>query len=214
MPHIQAVIFDLDGTLADTFPLIVASWNAACRGPMGREYSAAEVIAHFGLPDIQMLRAELPRPAWAEAERRYFGHYQNYHSSVQSFEGVDEMLRELRRRGLPLGVFTGKGRSTADISLRELGWSGLFGAVVTGDDVACQKPHPEGLVKAAADLGVDISQSLYAGDSPSDVKAGRAAGALTVGAGWHGAFEDKLRAEEPDFWADKPVDIVALCVPS
>src|SRR5689334_13435865 len=55
-----AIIFDLDGTLADTFDLIVSSWNAACAEPMGRTYTAAEVIARFGPTESDMLRRELP----------------------------------------------------------------------------------------------------------------------------------------------------------
>src|SRR3954471_3522543 len=114
---VRAIIFDLDGTLADTFPMIVAAWNHAVSPHTGKTYSEDEVIARFGIPDPQMIRRELPGKAGDEADRAYHAAYEREHAIVTKFAGVDEMLAELKRRGIKLAVMTGKGIRTAKITL-------------------------------------------------------------------------------------------------
>lgn len=213
----QAVIFDLDGTLADTFPLIVAAWNVALREPLGRTYTPDEVVARFGIPDAAMLRRELqdlPPGAWDKALRDYYAHYEDAHAMVLPFAGVPEMLRDLGRRGLSLGVMTGKGRRPAEITLRALGWDDVFAAVVTGEDVKHQKPAPDGVLLAAQHMGVEARRCVYVGDSPVDIEAGRAAAMTTIAAAWHSYYGERLRASRPDFWASTPTEIVDLCLSS
>jgi pyrophosphatase PpaX len=213
-PTPRALIFDLDGTLADTFPLIIASWNAAVREPLQRTFAPQEVIARFGIPDAAMLRRELrelPEAVSREAIDIYHRHYEAEHAMVAPFEGVPEMLRMLRERTLPLGLMTGKGRRTADITISKLGWDGVFGSVVTGEDIENQKPAPDGVLLAARQIAVEPRRCVFVGDSPADIKAGRDAGMVTIAAGWHDVYRDRLRACKPDYWAEMPLDVVALC---
>ena len=207
----RAVIFDLDGTLADTFPLIVASWNAAMSEPLGRTFTAEEVIARFGVPDSVMLRRDLPPAAWERAIQAYHEYYEAQHDMVTPFDGVQEMLDALVQGDMPLGLMTGKGRPAADITLRKLGWQGVFGSVVTGEDVTRQKPDAEGVLLAAEELGIAAEHCVYIGDMPVDIEAGRNAGMVTIAAGWHGYYQDRLRLSTPDHWAETPADIVDLC---
>lgn len=207
---LQAVIFDLDGTLADTFPLIVASWNEAVREPLGRAYSADEVVARFGIPDSAMLRRELPESAWEQAVETYHAHYEAAHGMVTPFAGATELLRALAERGLKLGVMTGKGRRTADITLRALGWTDLFGSVVTGEDVGPQKPAPDGILLVMRELGAQPSECVYIGDSPADIEAGRAAGMPTIAAAWHSYYQERLRVSQPDYWAEIPGEVLSV----
>src|SRR5688500_18213667 len=106
--EIRAIIFDLDGTLADTFPIIISAWNAAVREPLGREYTAEEVISRFGVPDAAMLHRELPEADWERSLEIYYQHYEAQHGIVEPFEGITEMLEDLKQRGVPIGVMTGK----------------------------------------------------------------------------------------------------------
>lgn len=209
----EAVIFDLDGTLADTFPLIVAAWNAALGQTLGRDYSTEEVVSRFGIPDAAMLRRELndhPEPVIEAALEKYFSHYEQAHDMVQAFDGVSQMLQTLHARGVPMGVMTGKGRRPADISLRLLGWTKYFGSVVTGEDVTNQKPAPDGVLLAAKELGVVPSRCAYVGDSPADIGAGRAAGMFTIAAAWQTFYSDRLRAAQPDAWAESPAQLIEI----
>lgn len=207
-PVIHAVIFDMDGTLADTFPLVVAAWNEALRAHAGRDFTADEVIARFGKPDPEMIRGALPPALWDEAIERYHAHYESAHAMAGPFEGVTELLESLRRAGRPLGLVTGKGRRAAEISLRALGWSELFGVVITGEDVPAQKPAPDGLFEAARRLGVQPRACAFVGDSPADIGAGHAAGMVTIAAGWHPVYLDQLRQLRPHHWAQAPSDVL------
>ena len=210
-PAPRAVIFDMDGTLADTFPLVVSAWNAAMRGHAGRDATAEEVIARFGVPDPMMIRNALPPHLGDEAVEVYHVHYERQHGALaQPFEGITEMLAAIKSRGLLTGVMTGKGRRSAKITLAALAWEGMFDAVVTGEDVTHQKPHPEGLLKVTEQLRVAPAECVFVGDSPADIGAGKNAGMRTIVAGWHPVYLDEVRAMGPDYWAGTPEDVVKL----
>jgi HAD superfamily hydrolase (TIGR01509 family) len=209
--EIQAIIFDLDGTLADTFPIIISAWNAAVCEPLGREFTPEEVISRFGVPDAAMLQRDLPQAAWERALEIYYRHYEEEHGMVTPFGGVTEMLQTLQQRGVPLGVMTGKGRRTAAITMEKLGWEELFGCVVNGEDIEGQKPLPDGPLLAAQQLGVAPEKCAFVGDSPADIEAGKAAGMLDIVAGWHTVYTEQLKALDPACWADNPADIAAFC---
>ena len=210
---VRAVIFDLDGTLVDTFSMIVAAFNEAVSPHTGKSYSDAEVIARFGIPDSQMIRRELqmhPPEAADRAVEVYHAYYAQNHGGVTCFDGIVPMLAELKRRGVPMGVMTGKGRRTADITIRSLGLADTFAAVVTGEDVAEQKPDPAGPLEAARRLDAEPASCAFVGDSPADVGAGTAAGMVTVVAGWHPVYLEEVRKLQPDVWAQSPEDVVRL----
>jgi HAD superfamily hydrolase (TIGR01509 family) len=209
-PRPLAVIFDLDGTLADTFPLIIGAWNAAVREPLGRRFSPEEVIALFGVPEEPMFRRVLAPEDVPKALDVYHHFYEAEHGIVEPFDGINEVLKAITATGIPIGVVTGKGRRAADISLRLLGWDGLFGSVVTGDDVQRQKPDPEGALAAARALGVDAPQCVFIGDTPTDVQCGHSAGMRTIAAAWHPVYLDRLREAGADYWANTPRDITSL----
>ena len=209
--EIRAVIFDLDGTLADTFPLIVRAWNAAVSPHSGRSYSDAEVISRFGIPDPQMIRRELPGAAGDAADSVYHACYEREHANLaKKFDGVDEMLAALKEKGIKLGLMTGKGHRSARITVNALGWSKAFDAILTGEDVTHQKPDPQGPLLAAKQLGVDTGHCAFVGDSPADIGAGKNAGMLTVAAGWHPVYLDEVRRLKPDAWAEHPMDLLKL----
>lgn len=212
MKEIRAVIFDLDGTLADTIPLICAAWNAAVPMYTHRTYTDEEIIARFGIPDTAMIRREIPGRAAEHAIEVFYHFYETQHHRVRIFEGVSEMLDNLQNRMLPLGLMTGKGRHTADITLRALRWTDLFRSVITGDEVEHQKPHPEGVLKVARELKVDPQHCAFIGDSAADMGAGKSAKMFTIAAAWGSVFNDQLRTLQPDAWADSPGDVTRLLI--
>ena len=208
---VRAILFDLDGTLADTFPLIVRAWNHALTPVTGKTYSDEEVIARFGIPDGQMLKRELGEGYEDAIGDAYHQCYERSHEELVSpFEGVPELLAELKQRKIPRGVMTGKGRLAADITLRKLGWEELFGGVITGDEVKKQKPEPEGLLSLAKQLDVGPRECAFVGDSPADVRAGQAAKMVTVAAAWPPVYHDEVKKLRPDLWAETPADVLKL----
>ena len=206
-----AAIFDLDGTLADTFALVFASWNEAMREPTGRQYTPEEIMSRFGVPDPDMIRRELPQEHQERAVETYHDVYERRHElMVKTFDGVREMLDELSRRRIPMGIVTGKGLRTMNVTLHTLGLDKHFGVMISGDDVERQKPAPDALVLAARALDVEPTNCAMIGDSPADINAGKAAGMLTVAAAWHAPYRERIRALEPDVWAETPAQIVEL----
>ena len=206
-----AIIFDLDGTLADTFELIFSSWNAAVGPVVGRWFSDAEVIARFGPTEVEMIRREIPPEYHEAAIRRFRERYEQDHAQLACvFPDVREMLAALSSARVPMGVMTGKGRDTADITIAKLGWTKIFSSVVTGDDITRAKPDPQGILLVAQQLGIDPKNCLYVGDAPADVRAGRAAGMKTVWAAWHPVYEDEIAKLAPDLVAKTPGDLLKI----
>ncbi|RYG68955.1 hydrolase, partial [bacterium] len=129
---IKAVIFDFDGTLADTFPAIHSAFNAALEPIVGHTFTRDEVIDRFGPADEGMLSNELgaKNEKLAGAIETYFAAYTAAHDDgVVAFDGITELLEELDTKGYRLACMTGKSRRAADISLAYLGWTDRFEAV-------------------------------------------------------------------------------------
>ena len=207
---VDAIVFDFDGTLADTLPLITASWNAALRDFLPRPHSVEDVVARFGPTEENMLRAYLHDQNQATIDaaiERYFAHYQSEHDLVQPFEGVREMLHQTRARGYKCGLMTGKAHRAAMITLELLGWQDEFETIITGDDIARTKPDPEGILKALQVLAVPPERAVYLGDMDFDIEAARAAGCRAFAAGWHTHDVVSLRATKPDAWLNEPQDL-------
>ncbi len=208
-----AAVFDFDGTLADTFPAIHAAWNAAIGPIFGRTYSRDEVIARFGPSDEGMMARELadfPAQTLQDATEIYYRAYEAAHDQISAFEGIEELLQTLEKRGTPMAIMTGKGRRAADISLRLLGWEGRFQVVITGTEVTNAKPAPDGPLLVAQMMGFAPENCLYIGDSPADLGAARGAKMKPVVAGWHSYFLAELREMQPENWANVPLDVLSF----
>ncbi|MCC6791582.1 MAG: HAD-IA family hydrolase [Thermomicrobiales bacterium] len=200
MSRFRTAIFDLDGTLADTLPLIYEAFDAALRPVFGRRMDDAEVRALFGPPDNYIIRTIVPAAEQEAAFARYVATYEREHERlVTAFHGIDEVTRRAAAAGLKLGVVTGKSRQTALFTLEALGLLPIFGAIYAGDDVERQKPDPEAVVKILHDLGHDpATPGAFIGDSAADVIAGRAAGLITIAVTWGSPDHDQLHASSPD----------------
>lgn len=200
MTPFRTVVFDLDGTLADTLPLIYEAFDAALHPIYGRRFSDAEIRGMFGPPDNYILRSMVQGDAWADAFARYVATYEREHDRlVTAFHGLDEVLRRASAAGMKLGVVTGKSRQTALFTLERIGFLPHFGAVYAGDDVDKQKPDPEAVIRILHDLGhAPGDAGAFVGDSAADVIAGRAAGLTTIAVTWGSPDHDALHASRPD----------------
>ncbi|HEY8447544.1 MAG TPA: HAD-IA family hydrolase [Thermomicrobiales bacterium] len=207
MPRFRTVIFDLDGTIADTLPLIYEAFDAALRPVLGKRLSDAEIRSLFGPPDHAIIRSLVAEGEAEAAIARYLEVYEREHERlVGRFPGMAELLQACRASGIALGVVTGKSRQTALLTLDNLGVRDMFGAIYAGDDVSRQKPDPEAVLLALADLGHPPgAPGAFVGDSAADVVAGRAAGLTTIAVTWGSPDHDAL-------WESRP-DIVCRTVP-
>jgi len=200
MSRFETVIFDLDGTLADTLPLIYEAFNAALQPTTGRRYGDAEIRALFGPPDNYIIRALVSATEYDAAFLRYVKKYEREHQRlVSAFHGIDDVIHAAADAGIELGVVTGKSRQTALFTLDALGMLPVFGAVYAGDDVQRQKPDPEAVFKILRDPGHSVgAPGAFVGDSAADVVAGRAAGLTTIAVTWGSPDHTDLFATDPD----------------
>jgi len=184
---VQAVLFDLDGTLIDSAPDLGAaadkmrvdrglpSLPAARYRPMAGAGARGMIDVAFGLT---------PEHAnFAALREEFFSNYEQcLTQSTYAFDGVQELIAHLVALDLPWGVVTNKSSRFTDPLTRAMPLFVSARAVVSGDTTPHSKPHPEPLFEAARRLGIDPARCLYVGDDERDIVAGLAAGMGTVAA--------------------------------
>jgi pyrophosphatase PpaX len=207
---IEAVLFDLDGTLIDTIALILASMRHATTTVLGREYSDDELLCGVGTPLVYQMR-ELSATHADELMSAYREHNWEHHDAlIEEYPGVDAMLEGVAARHIPMGIVTSKSRPVAERGLELLGLGDHFEVVVCAEDTERHKPEPDPLIHAATAIGADRATCIYVGDSPFDMRAAKAAGVVPVAAMW-GAFPAEAVLEpQPTFAISHPDELVEL----
>jgi pyrophosphatase PpaX len=213
LPHAAriAVLFDLDGTLVDTVPFILEAVRQAFEG-YGTCPTDAEWIAGIGTPLRAQLASFARRPEDVEPLfDRYRGYWLAHHDErTRPFPGAVETVAALAAAGHPVGVVTAKIEQGAYRTLRHAGLLPHVGAVVGADSCANAKPHPEPVLLALARLGGEPARALLVGDSPHDIAAAKAAGALAAAALWGACGRDVLAAAGADFFLADVREVRAL----
>jgi phosphoglycolate phosphatase len=186
---IRAVLFDLDGTLADTAPDLAGALNRllAERGRQAVPMAHARRVTSSGARG--MLRVGFgidPQHAEYDALRaRFLDLYaENICRETRLFDGIGELLAAIEGRGLPWGIVTNKAERFTFPLLAALGLAARTACVVGGDTTRRTKPHPDPLLHAARALRLAPSACLYLGDDLRDVQAARAAGMPVLAAGY------------------------------
>jgi pyrophosphatase PpaX len=196
---LQAVLFDLDGTLINSIELILASFRHATATVLGEALPDEVMLRDVGLPLARQMR-DFSEEHAEELLRVYREHNARTHDElVRSYEGVDETLVWLARRGYKMGVVTSKIRALACRGLEVFDLARFFDVVVGSDDVTVHKPDPHPLLVAAEALGVPIGHCAYVGDSPHDMAAACAAGSVAVGAAWGVSTREVLVAAGAEY---------------
>jgi pyrophosphatase PpaX len=214
-PPPDAILFDLDGTLIDTYRLYLECYRRALAPHLGYAPADEEIAARRPRSERRLLADWLGEAAGAASHAEMRRWYAELHASLGegAYEGVREMLAGLRAAGLRLGIVTGKGREAWAVTQAALGL-GAFDVVVTDDDVHAAKPHPAGVRPALAALGVPPERAVYVGDRASDLEAGRNAGVRVAAALWpktapgeRDAFLDAIHPLAPDWIFARPADV-------
>ena len=216
---IQAVLFDLDGTLAETTSLIIECYREVFKHYLGRALSKAEIIAILsvaGRPETVIIRERIPEEKVDEAVNMYRSLYvKRLRAESRLYSGVTRLLSGLSFSGQQVALVTGKSRWGTEVTLEEFGIKSYFRALITGEDIDEPKPSPQGVLRAVQRLGSDASKTLYVGDAPIDIEAGRAAGVLTGAALWGATAKEKLLDMMPDFAFETVQDLekIVLAAP-
>jgi pyrophosphatase PpaX len=204
------VLFDLDGTLIDSGPIIVASMKHAAVTVLGREVDEALLTAAIGGPGLVAQMEALDPERVDELVAAYREHNEPLHDELEAFWEVAEVLPRLRSGGRRLGIVTAKRLVTVQLAFDRLpGLEENFEVLVGADDTERHKPDPDPILEALSRLGAEPRAAAYVGDSPFDVRAAKAAGVHAVAVGWGGIHgEDVLRREEPDAFVERAEELL------
>ncbi|MBA5605393.1 HAD-IA family hydrolase [Duganella sp. FT3S] len=210
----RAILFDLDGTLADTAPDLAAAVNLL-RHERGLAPTAYELLrptasagargmigAAFGLQPHD--------EGFAVLREGFFDNYEAaiaVHSTL--FPGVRELLDGITEAGLAWGIVTNKPARFTDPLVPLIGL-GQAGCVVSGDTTPHAKPHPAPLLEAASRLGLAPEQCWYVGDDLRDIQAGQAAAMLTIACGWGYCGATEPQSWPADYLLDTPHALLNL----
>lgn len=210
---LDAVIFDMDGTLFDSLDAVADGFIGTIMDAGGPRYTPQQVIDSFPRGwAAPMLTHLLGRPCTEAELANYHGVLRARSHDIAAYPGVPEALDALAAADLRLGLFTGADVVSLDILLGETGLRERFEAVTGGNEVARPKPAPDGILLTCQRLGVAPSQTAYVGDSPADMVAAHAAGVMAVAAGWGHLWpiDGPNDAPAADMVAAQPLELIEL----
>ncbi len=216
---VNAMLFDLDGTLVNTIPLIFACYEHTLSVHLpGFRPARRVIVGNLGrsLDDILYdfaVAAGMAEPGAVSREMldtyRSFQR-ENLDRLIEPYDGMREALQGLRDRGLTLGLVTSKVEWAARLAYDRYGLGEFLSVLVFHDDTARHKPDPQPLLLAASKAGLDPARAAYVGDSVHDMAAGQAAGMKTIGALWGPSEPGDLERSGADVLAARPIDLLAL----
>ncbi|MCG8468920.1 MAG: HAD-IA family hydrolase [Gemmatimonadetes bacterium] len=209
--NLDAILFDLDGTLVDSAELILESWRHTMRVHLGDVPPDNVWLATFGQPLRTQFKAFTDTPEGVQAMvDTYVEHNLREHERyIRRFPDVEETLMSLRDRGHALGIVTSKAKRGTGVSLAACGLdAAMFDVIVTSDEPIPHKPDPAPVRLALERLGISAGAAAYVGDSIWDMRSGRGAGVRTIAALWGPFSEEELAPEKPDVMLDSIRELI------
>ncbi len=213
---VQAVLFDLDGTLIDSAPDLGAAADKmrTDRGMPSLPLERYRHLAGSGARGMLSIAFDIvpDHPDFPAMREEFFVNYENCMTErTFAFDGVSELIKALAARTLPWGVVTNKSKRFAEPLTQAMPLFTNCRTVICGDTTPYAKPHPEPLLEAARRLGIDPVRCLYVGDDERDIIAGRAAGMTTVAADYGYLGNDRAVDDwNADARIDHPLTLLQL----
>lgn len=210
----RAILFDLDGTLADTAPDLAGAMNRlrAARGLEPTPYELLRPVASSGARGLIHAAFGLT-PADEGYEDLRVGFLDHYAAALavetRLFDGVAALLNALQVAGLTWGIVTNKASRFTDQLVPQIGLQGA-GCVISGDTTPHLKPHPASLLEAARRLALEPKDCWYVGDDLRDIQAGQAAGMPTIAAAWGYCGHAEPAGWNADALIATPLDLLKL----
>ncbi len=190
----------MDGTLTSTNELIFDTFNYISMKYLNKPLTPHEITAMFGPPEDAALRKLLPDETAEQAIEDFYRYYEEHHESkAQLYPGMSDTLSKLYAQDRILALFTGKGRTTTEITLKVLGIGDYFSQVITGHDVRKHKPSGEGIRMILARFDLRPSETVMIGDSVADVKASAEAGVDAAAVLWDSYGYEKMLTLETTY---------------
>lgn len=196
-PRWPLVLFDLDGTVVNTIPLIIASYDYAVYSVLGFHPDPEESRSWIGRTLVDTFGEYYPDEADRLVDAYTTWNIAHLPDLVQTYPGMDDLLAALPRHMVNSGVATSKRRASAERTLALVGLAGLVELVVTMEDTPTHKPDPAPLRLALQRLSGRAEQAVYIGDAAVDVKAARAVGMDAIAVTWGAGTRDELADAGP-----------------
>ncbi|AEG59473.1 HAD family hydrolase [Desulforamulus ruminis] len=207
---IHTVLFDLDGTLIDSLPLIQKTYQKVF-DLMQIPWGNAEVMTLIGLPLKEIAVQFAGEDRWEDFLKRYQYHYALEHDEMtRMYPGTLEMLEVLKDKGCSMGIVTSKSRAGALRSTSYLGLDRYMEVIITAEDVTRHKPQPDPVLKALEEMKAQAQTTAYVGDSPFDILAAKQAEVVSIGVTWGMAEGKQLARHEPDHLLEGWEDLFGL----
>jgi HAD superfamily hydrolase (TIGR01509 family) len=204
---VEAVLFDWDGTLLDSFDADSSAYLAMFR-EMAIPWGLDELALHYSPNWYNVYRAaKLPRARWGAADLAWRKQYANHKPKLVS--GARRILAWVNRR-YRLGLVTSGDHDRVTRQLRYFRLTSLFDSRICADDTTRKKPHPAPLRLALKQMHLEPSACVYVGDSPHDLEMARRAGVRAIAVIGRFPTEKGLRAAKPEFLLDSITELPAV----
>ncbi|WP_027366006.1 HAD-IA family hydrolase [Desulfotruncus alcoholivorax] len=203
------VLFDLDGTLLDSLPLIENSFRYTFK-QFGIPWQNGAVMKTVGLP-LREACKQFAREKWREFFNCYIQYQLQIHDDfIRAFPGTTTALAQIKTMVKGMGVVTSKRRIMAVRGTEVTGLDQFFEHIVSLEDVDKPKPDPQPVQRCLEFFGARPRQAVFVGDSYYDIESGHNAGVITVGVTWGMAARDELEAAGSDFVVDSWSQLISV----
>ena len=204
------VIFDMDGTLMHSMDCLADWIHRAVKEHCPPSVTPATITGAFGPTEEKIIAQFVPKELRKASLNTYYDLYEREHDRVYVYPGINELLKEIHKRGIPMALCTGKSRRAVQISLDLLGWKSLFPVIITGDDTMRFKPDPEGLNLILKKTPAMPGRTIFIGDAAADTGAARNAGIISGLANWGAHGISPSADARPDHLFTTPQSVITL----
>lgn len=209
--HFKTVLFDWDGTLYDSIGISFKIYEE-----LFRKYANLNLTCDYFkktfIVDYHRYYAMhgIPESKWKEVDSEWLRRFHEMENEIHLFPGVKEMLAELYKGGVRLGlVSNGTGKRIKN-EMRKNNILRYFTAVITDDEVKEFKPNPKGVIEAIRIIGAGSVDALYVGDMFEDIVAGKKAGVKTAAVTWGAHSIERLKPAQPDYVVNRPEELLEI----
>lgn len=209
-PRHPVVLFDFDGTLADTIPLIVASFQHTVAHVLGEQVPETEARSWIGRTLVDTFAERYPDQTDLLVTTYREWNLAHHDELIRAVDGVPDLLDSLAAGGSQVGVVSSKSEHTVRRGLEAVGLRHDFSVLVGLEATTLHKPHPDPLLHAARSLGVAPVDCAYVGDAVVDIRAARAAGVRPVGVTWGAGTPEELQAAGPAAVTDTAGELLGI----
>lgn len=206
--RIAGAIFDLDGTVINSLPIVIEAFRKAITRYIDRPITDEEIINLFGPTEEGVLKQVLP-DQWQEGLAVYLSEYEALYvqEKIGPYPGIEDALLYLKNRAIRTAIVTGKGAGSTAFSLKHTGLQAYFNLIQTGSP---ERPvKTERILDVLSEWACHPHTVFYLGDSPSDIQDARSAGVIPLAAAWAGFYtRDELQAEKPEAIFSTPQEFI------